>query len=363
MGELEPPPPRRRPPTRPRRWSRARRRRRRSPGRRSRRRPPRDRAPRCQVGGRPPPAGALRRCSCRRPGRGAHRRPIAAPRGPPRRRVRTRTPSRSSAVVTTADASGSSSDSSRSSTSTMVTVTPRRAKAWASSQPMAPPPSTASEPGEVVRSHTVSLVRASTSSRPGTGGSAGPAPAATMTRSHRRTCPSTSTRPGPAKVARPSTTSMPSLRNVAASSVAATSATVDRTRAMASSKPQPPGRRRQQGLGRDTAGEGAVAAGGAVVDEGDGGAEAPGRAGRLQTRRTAADDQEITHLTPTARVRPPFPDGEMRPRPGGPGRGTPARAWGGGRMVRCPPRPSRSCSPSSTPHRRRTTPPPPWPTA
>ena len=44
-------------------------------------------------------------------------------------------------------ASGSSKDSSLGSASTTVTAAPKRAKTWASSAPMAPPPSTTSDCG------------------------------------------------------------------------------------------------------------------------------------------------------------------------------------------------------------------------
>ncbi len=44
-------------------------------------------------------------------------------------------------------ASGSSNDTSRGSASTTVTAAPKRAKTWASSAPIAPPPSTISDSG------------------------------------------------------------------------------------------------------------------------------------------------------------------------------------------------------------------------
>ncbi len=49
----------------------------------------------------------------------------------------------------------------------MVTAEPRRAKAWPSSQPMLPPPSTSSRFGNVFRLQTLSLVSGSASAKTG----------------------------------------------------------------------------------------------------------------------------------------------------------------------------------------------------
>ena len=73
--------------------------------------------------------------------------------------VRTCTPSAASACVMIAEARGSAAGSSRGAVSISVTWLPRRAKAWASSQPIAPPPKIASRPGGSVSSKMVSLVR------------------------------------------------------------------------------------------------------------------------------------------------------------------------------------------------------------
>ena len=58
-----------------------------------------------------------------------------------------------------ARASGSSRSSRRGAISTWATCAPRRAKAWVSSQPMGPPPSTTRRRGSVRRFQTVSEVR------------------------------------------------------------------------------------------------------------------------------------------------------------------------------------------------------------
>ena len=61
--------------------------------------------------------------------------------------VRTAMPSASNTSASNAPDSGSSGPMSRSPSSRTVTDEPNRAKTWANSTPIAPPPSTASEPG------------------------------------------------------------------------------------------------------------------------------------------------------------------------------------------------------------------------
>src|SRR3954454_12919657 len=57
-----------------------------------------------------------------------------------------------------------------------VTRTPNRAKTWASSQPIGPPPSTTSEPGSSVTCTASRLVQYGVPASPSTGGPAGPGP-------------------------------------------------------------------------------------------------------------------------------------------------------------------------------------------
>jgi len=72
--------------------------------------------------------------------------------------VRMLMPSARKAHASSSLASGSSLGSSLGAVSTIVTLDPSRAKAWPSSQPTPPPPSTSSRPGSSVRSQMVSLV-------------------------------------------------------------------------------------------------------------------------------------------------------------------------------------------------------------
>ena len=93
------------------------------------------------------------------------------------------TPSAARPSATALDTSGSSRTSRRGAISTCVTAQPSRAKAWLSSQPIGPPPSTSRRSGRVRSCQMVSDVSASTSSMPGMGGTNGRAPAAmTMAR-------------------------------------------------------------------------------------------------------------------------------------------------------------------------------------
>jgi hypothetical protein len=77
---------------------------------------------------------------------------------------------------TTTEASGSATDNTRSSASTTVTATPNRAYAWASSKPIAPPPSTISDPARSLASTASRLGQYEVPASPsidGTVGSAG----------------------------------------------------------------------------------------------------------------------------------------------------------------------------------------------
>ena len=73
-------------------------------------------------------------------------------------------------------ASGSSKDSSRGSASTTVTSVPKRAKTWASSQPIAPPPSTIIDSGTCSAWTISRLVQNGVPASPGMGGIAGAVP-------------------------------------------------------------------------------------------------------------------------------------------------------------------------------------------
>ena len=88
------------------------------------------------------------------------------------------TPSRCRESLTMADASGSSRGNTRSERSTCVTWEPSWAKAWASSHPIGPPPTTTIRCGNSVRENTVSFVRTSVCSEPAMSILAGRAPLA-----------------------------------------------------------------------------------------------------------------------------------------------------------------------------------------
>ena len=85
-------------------------------------------------------------------------------------------PSDSKTRASSSPASGSSNDTSRPSASTTVTCAPNLAKTWASSTPMAPPPSTISESGTSVALIASRLVQNGVPASPGTGGTAGAVP-------------------------------------------------------------------------------------------------------------------------------------------------------------------------------------------
>ena len=100
-------------------------------------------------------------------------------------RFQTVTPSCAIRRSSTSATSGSSRARRWSEWLTMVTREPRRWKAWPSSHPMGPPPTTSSALGKVSRSKIVSLVRHPASARPGTAGTCGSDPVATtMWRAH-----------------------------------------------------------------------------------------------------------------------------------------------------------------------------------
>ena len=107
-------------------------------------------------------------------------------------------------------ASGSSNDTSRGSASTTVTAVPKRAKTWASSAPMAPPPSTISDSGTRSAWTISRLVQYGVPARPARGGMAGSVPVLiTMPLRAWKTrvpsAPVTVTSPGPVIFPRPRT--------------------------------------------------------------------------------------------------------------------------------------------------------------
>ena len=73
-------------------------------------------------------------------------------------------------------ASGSSKDTSLGSASTTVTAAPKRANTWASSAPMAPPPSTISDSGTCSAWTISRFVQYGVPAKPGSGGIAGSVP-------------------------------------------------------------------------------------------------------------------------------------------------------------------------------------------
>ena len=87
--------------------------------------------------------------------------------------VRTWTPSAANACSRRSAASGSSCRSSRSAASTIVTRTPNRAKTWANSQPIGPPPSTTTDAGSSVSATASRLVQYGVSASPSIGGALG----------------------------------------------------------------------------------------------------------------------------------------------------------------------------------------------
>ena len=120
--------------------------------------------------------------------------------------------SRNSRVIRALD-SGSSTVISRSATSRTVTSAPKRRSAWASSQPIGPPPITAIEAGTSAILNTSRLVQYGVSARPSIGGATGAVPVLRTTpRAAAYTPasgPSTTTRPGPSSRAWPRTTVTP----------------------------------------------------------------------------------------------------------------------------------------------------------
>jgi hypothetical protein len=119
--------------------------------------------------------------------------------------VSTRMPSETKTSSRRAEASGSSGAISRGPASSTVTRTPKRANTWAISQPIAPPPTTTSEPGSLVARTASRLVQYGVPASPSIGSSAGRVPgfSTTPTRASYTTSPpsvrATRTRPGPSR--------------------------------------------------------------------------------------------------------------------------------------------------------------------
>ncbi len=155
------------------------------------------------------------------------------------RPVTTAMPSAANTSSSTLEVSGSSRATRRGRASTIVTAVPTRRKAWASSQPMAPPPSTISDRGAAASSNTFSFVRYARSASPSIGGTTGRAPVATTIRRARIDRPPTSSSVGARNRARPSRTSTPSRPSTSGVSVAAMRSMLRCTPAMASAKGSP----------------------------------------------------------------------------------------------------------------------------
>ena len=111
-------------------------------------------------------------------------------------------PSRANTSATRAPASGSTGPSRCGPASITVTRTPKRARAWASSAPIGPPPMTPSVDGRVSIRSTSRLVQNGVSARPSIGGVAGRVPVLSTTPvAASNVSPSTATVRGP--VSRP----------------------------------------------------------------------------------------------------------------------------------------------------------------
>ena len=85
-------------------------------------------------------------------------------------------PSFSKVLFSSSLDSGSSIESSLGAASTTVTRLPNRANTWASSQPIAPPPSTISDSGSSLVSMASRFVQYGVPARPSIGGTAGAVP-------------------------------------------------------------------------------------------------------------------------------------------------------------------------------------------
>ena len=115
-------------------------------------------------------------------------------------------PSRSNTVARSSLDSGSSGPTSRGPASRTVTVAPKRAKTWASSTPIAPPPMTASEDGTSVASIASRFVQYGVDARPSMGGAHARWPTLiTTARLATYAVSPTSTRPGPSSRPQPRT--------------------------------------------------------------------------------------------------------------------------------------------------------------
>ena len=116
--------------------------------------------------------------------------------------VSTWMPSAANAFSSSSAASGSSCSSSRSAASTIVTRTPNRAKTWANSQPIGPPPITTSDAGSSVSATASRLVQYGVSARPSIGGALGVVPVlSTMPLRATYVVPPTATPSGPGEAA------------------------------------------------------------------------------------------------------------------------------------------------------------------
>ncbi len=128
--------------------------------------------------------------------------------------VSTRMPSSAKTFSISSLVSGSSGASSRSATSSTVTCEPNRANAWASSQPIGPPPMTASEAGSSATFTISRLVQYGVSASPSIGSRAGDVPtlsttprAPTYSSSPTRTVPVPASRPSPRTIRTPAASS------------------------------------------------------------------------------------------------------------------------------------------------------------
>jgi hypothetical protein len=123
---------------------------------------------------------------------------------------RTSTPSVRSAAATRSPANGSSAASNAGPRCSSVTAEPSRRKAWASSQPTTPPPSTPSRRGISLVDVASREDQVRTVSSPGTGGRTGRLPVHSATARRAVSCsPSTVTVRVPVSRARPRRTVMP----------------------------------------------------------------------------------------------------------------------------------------------------------
>ena len=126
-----------------------------------------------------------------------------------RRPVNTAIPSAANCSVSSWATSASSRASRWGAPCTRVTVEPKRAKAWAISQPIGPAPMTARRLGRSVKENTFSFVRNPASANPLIRGCTARAPVAITAFLKRKDLPATSTVSGPVNLAFPRKTSTP----------------------------------------------------------------------------------------------------------------------------------------------------------